>query len=225
MQAVPIIVSPTHSKETRLLATSAVTLHRFFKSKGIRSNILLGFGARKLPLLTAMNAAKGRRIALFYYGHGTQQTLIGSEVLTRPFSRCHLVTKNLKNPIMRKMYQSLKDGLVFTIACDSAANLGTFMVDNGIRAFVGSIKPMEITHDLDFDRDGVRDMRDVMTIAPRSLVEGANLSQAVENYRTRALEMFNAYNFKVSAPDLQQMMDRNIKYYKIIGDGGWMFDG
>ena len=225
MRASPLIIAPTHSKETRLLSSAAVNLHRYFISKGVESSILLGFGARKAPFLVRLRIMERKRLAIFYYGHGTKETIIGDEFINRQMPRSHLVTKSLENPANRKVIELLRDSLFFTVACDSAEDLGSWLVDNGVRAFVGSTQPMWITQDVDWDKNGVADITDVMTLAPRRLLEGVSLDQAVEDFRGRALEMMNTYQFEVGDPDLSKMMDLNVRDYRVIGDGGWKFDG
>ena len=220
MRAVPLIVAPTHSKETRLLATAAVTLHRWFLSKGFKSNILLGFGARKVPLLTMLNSLRGQPIAMFYYGHGTKQTLLGSELVTRKMPPFHMLTKR-QDPWNTKIIERLKGALIFTVACDSAGDLGNYLVSRGIRAFVGSREPMWITQNLDFDRDGTPDMTKLFTLAPMQLAQGITLDQAVENYKNAALSMRANYVFNTRYPGVGALMDKNIRSYGVTGDQGW----
>ena len=225
MLASPLIIAPTHSRETRLLSSAAVNLHRYFLSRGVKSSILLGFGARKAPFLVRLRLMERKRLAVFYYGHGTKTTIIGDEFINRPMPRSHLVTKNVNNPASRKILELLKDSLFFTVACESADDLGAWLVENGVTAFVGSSQPMWITSDMDWDGNGVADITDVMTLAPRRLLEGVSLDQAVEDFRCRALEMLNNYHFEVGDSELSKMMDFNVRDYKVIGNGGWKFDG
>ena len=185
----------------------------------------MGFSARKAPFLVRLKIMERQRLAVFYYGHGTKQTIIGDEFMNRPIPRAHLVTKDLDKPANRKTVELLRGCLFFTVACDSADDLGYWLVDNGVEAFVGSTQPMWITQDFDWDGNGVADITDVMTLAPRRLLEGASLDQAVEDFRGRALEMMNNYQFEVGASDLSEMMDFNVRDYKVIGNGGWKFDG
>ena len=224
MRASPLIIAPTHSRETRLLSAAAVNLHKYFLSKGVRSSILLGFSARKAAFLVRLRMMERQRLAVFYYGHGTKETIIGDEFINRPMPRSHLVTKSLQNPANRKIVDLLRDSLFFTVACESADNLGSWLVDNGVKAFVGSTQPMWITSDFDWDGNGVADITDIMTLAPRRLLEGASLDQAVEDFRGRALEMMNNYQFEVGDSELSKMMDFNVRDYKVLGDGGWKFD-
>jgi len=224
MAAVPLIISPTHSKETRLLATSAVNLHKWFQGAGVRSHILLGFGARKVPLIAKLNALRGQRLAVFYYGHGTATTLIGSEFINRPRRKMHLITMNERDPLNRRIISMLQGALIYTIACDSAETLGTWLVEHGIGAFVGSTKPMWITQDLDFNKDGVPDMTSILTLGPRRLYEGHSLAQSVEDYRTYAMSLASDYRFKFKFPELTGVMDDNINFYRVIGDGRWSWD-
>jgi len=223
MRATPLIVAPSHSKETRLLAPAAVNLYRFFISNGIRAHLIAGTGARRLPLLVKLKALRNHRIAMFYYGHGTKKTLIGDELVNRKTPQFHLVTKDLGNRINRKVIEGLQGAMIYTVACDSADDLGEFLVGNGVRAFVGSTMPMFITQDFDWDRNRVPDITDVMTLGPRRLYGGATLEQAVEDFRGRAFEMMNDYNFNVQNKELAFMMDQNVRNYKVIGDGGWRF--
>ena len=220
MRAVPSIVAPTHSKETRWLATAAVHLHRWFLKHGFRSNILLGFGARKAPLMTMLNSLRGQPIALFYYGHGTKRTLIGSEFITRKMPPFHLLTMR-RDPWNTRIIERLRGALIFTVACDSAEELGNYLVGKGIRAFVGSKEPMWITQNLDFDKDGTPDMTSLFTLAPRQLAQGMVLDQAVENYKNKALSMRSNYVFNTRHPEVGELMDKNIRTYGVIGDQGW----
>jgi len=223
MRAAPLIIAPSHTRETRILAPAAVNLYRFFLSNGVRAHLIAGTGARRLPLLVKLRALREQRIAVFYYGHGTKKTLIGDELGIRKTPNFHLVTENLGNRINRRIIEGLQGSLVYTIACDSADDLGEFLVANGVRAFVGSTVPMFITHDFDWDRNNVPDITDAMTVGPRRLYGGATLEQAVEDYRSRAFTMMNEYDFKVRNKELSLMMDQNVRNYKIIGDGGWQF--
>jgi len=220
MRAVPLIVAPTHSKETRLLATAAVHLHRWFLSQGFKSNILLGFGARKAPLMAMLNSLRGQPIAMFYYGHGTKKTLLGSEFITRKMPPFHMLTKK-RDPWNNRIISLLRGALIFTVACDSADDLGNYLVSRGIRSFVGSKEPMWITQNLDFDKDGTPDMTGLFTLAPRQLAQGMVLDQAVENYKNRALEMRANYVFNTKYPEVGGLMEKNIRNYGIIGDQGW----
>jgi len=224
MATVPLIIAPTHSKETRLLSTSAVNLHRYFQRSGVSSHILIGFGARKVPLLAKLTALRGQRLAVFYYGHGTPTSLIGSELINRPRRKLHLVTMNEDDPYNMGIVNALKGSLIYTIACDSAETLGAWLVERGVRAFVGSSKPMWITQDLDFNKDHIPDMTSVLTLGPRKLLEGFMLDQAVEDYRSYAMTMAADYSFKFLFPDLTGIMDENVKFYRVIGDGRWTWN-
>lgn len=224
MRATPLILAPTHSIETRLLSTAAVALHLHFLRSGVPSFILLGFGARKFPLLSMLRNLEGHRIALFYYGHGTKKTLIGSEFLNRPFKRTHLITEELDDRWNASILAHLKDSLVFTVACDSADDLGAFLVNNGVRAFVGSTKPLYIVHNLDFNHDRVPDMTDIFTTAPRRLLEGASVDQAVEDFRTRARELMSNYKHVSRVPEVSDVLEYDLRYYTVVGDGGWTWD-
>ncbi len=224
MPVVPLIIAPTHSKETRLLSTSAVNLYNYFRLAGARPYILLGFGARRIPLLSMLRSFKGYRLAIFYYGHGTPKTLIGSELITRPMRQFHLLTENLTDPMNKRIVRLLKGSIIYTVACDSAEDLGEWLVEHGVRAFVGSTKPMWITQDLDFNRDHVPDMTTILTLGPRRLLEGYPLSQAVEDYRSIATMMANDYSFKSDFPELTEILDQNVKYYNVIGDGEWRWN-
>jgi len=224
MQAIPIVVAPTHSKETRLLSTAAVHLYRYLRANGWHPHILVGIGARRLPMLAKLNAIKGGRIAMFYYGHGTKNSLIGSEIISRRRSPMRLITKR-SDPVNRAIVRRLEGGLLYTIACDSADDLGVHLVNSGVDSFVGSTQPMWIVQNLDFDADDVPDMTELLTLGPRHLAEGASLDQAVEDYKCRALEMGHNYTFNSEYPELADIMVPNIEHYKVIGNKGWMMDG
>lgn len=224
MRAVPLVVAPTHSKETRLLASAAVHLYRYFKANGWHPHILVGIGARKVPLLTKLNQLRDRRIALFYYGHGSKNSLIGSELLSRNIHPHRMLTER-DDPVNQGIVRRLKDGLVYTVACDSADELGVYLVERGVGAFVGSTQPMWIVQNLDFDADSIPDMTELLTLGPRHLAEGESLEQAVEDYRCRALEMRNNYTWHTTYPEVAEIMEQNLVHYKIIGDKGWMLDG
>jgi hypothetical protein len=224
MPTVALIIAPTHSKETRLLSTSAVNLHNYFQRSGVRSYILLGFGARRIPLITMLRSLWGSRLAIFYYGHGSPKTLIGSELINRPIKQLHLITENMRDPLNQRIVRLLRGSIIYTVACDSAEDLGQWLVERGVRAFVGSSKPMWITQDLDFDNDRIPDMTTILTYGPRRLLEGVSLAQAVEDYRSQAMMMANDYSFKHNFPELTEIMDQNVKYYRVIGDGEWKWD-
>lgn len=224
MRAVPLVVAPTHSKESRLLAAAAVHLYRYFKANGWRPHVLVGIGARKVPLLAKLNALRGRRVAMFYYGHGTKNSLIGSEILSRNLKPRRMITER-SDPLNVSIIRRLEGALLYTVACDSAGDLGVHLVNSGVGAFVGSTQPMWIVQDLDFDADSIPDMTELLTLGPRKLAEGANLEQAVEDYRCRALEMRNNYIFESAYPDIADIMYQNIDHYQVIGEKGWMMDG
>lgn len=174
-------------------------------------------------MLAMLNSLNGRPIALFYYGHGTKRTLIGSEFITRKMPPFHMLNKR-SDPWNNKIIERLKGGLIFTVACDSADDLGNYLVSRGIRAFVGSREPMWITQNLDFDQDGTPDMTGLFTLAPKQLAQGVALDQAVENYKNKALEMRANYVFNTRYPEVGALMDKNIRNYGVIGDQGWMWD-
>ncbi len=224
MRAVPLVIAPTHSAASRLLSAAAVHLYRYFAANGWHPHILLGFGARKMPLLWKLNSMRGRRVALFYYGHGTKDSLVGSELLSRERAKFRMISERA-DPVNRAIVRRLEGALVYTVACDSADDLGAYLVERGAGAFVGSTQPMWIVQDLDFDKDDIPDMTELLTLGPRHLAEGAGLEQAVEDYRCRALEMKNNYIFNTGYPEVADIMEQNINHYKIIGEKGWMMDG
>jgi hypothetical protein len=224
MKATALIIAPTHSRETRLLSTAAVHLHHWLMDKGEESYILIGVGARKLPLLTMLNNLRGRKLAVFYYGHGTHNTLIGSEVLVRKRPKRHLLTDNEGNPLNRRIVEGLQGSMIYTVACDSAVDLGRWLTERGVRAFAGSTMPMWIVQNLDFDGNGVPDMTDLLTFAPRRLAENIPLGEAVESYKERAYEMRTNYTLETPYGDMADVIDPNVDYYTIIGDKGWKWN-
>jgi len=212
----PIIVLPTMSLATRLTRWSGVYLANYFMKRGNIPVVLNGVWARKWPLKFALQNTNPNHMVC-YFGHGYEDSLVGSEFGARLGRR--LVSTNSARPVDAQIMEYLQGAVLVTMACLALEELGADLVKHGLGAFLGSSRPMLISR-ADLNSDGLDDFVDCFTSPSIALAEGATVSEAVEAFKAKSLAYAGLCNDRSKCPvDYKEAMEQNAKFYGFAGDG------
>jgi hypothetical protein len=176
----PIIICPTFTKETILVAFAADQMNRWFIEHGFTTKYLSEFRARK-PLLfreTKLNRKfRNEPSLILYYGHGKDDSWVGIESFkNRLIPRLRLVADGV-NP------DWLASGnYIYAISCYTANRLGRSMVNKYGALLYGGSKE-RVNFDLYSsvnDDDMIYDFVEVFNSFPIALASGLTVGDSVE---------------------------------------------
>lgn len=148
--------------------------------------------------------------AIFYLGHGTEKTLVGSEVFW-----AMLDTENNK---------ILKDKIVWTMACLSAVDLGPDSIKDGCRAWFGHLVLYNAAYS-DESHAFMDDWIDYVIHTPKLLAQGLTCGEAFAAYKAKLAGYIARYEEMERDPTKYPNADwvvttarSNLTEYRLLGD-------
>ena len=115
---------------------------------------------------------------ILYYGHGYSDKLMGNHI--------YISLINTKN-----IYK-LKGTGISSMACFSADRLGKVAINEGVKAYIGTITPYWAAFPENY-RNFTKDWIDYTTIKDKMLLTGHSFGEAINAFKNRAAYYLNIY--------------------------------
>lgn len=140
-------------------------------------DLLWGIAANRL----AFNymAKKKHYDIVMYVGHGTKGNLKGEHIFG--------------SIINKRNISLLKDSIVLTMACLSAAELGKTAIQKGVKAYIGGTD-LIYAHYPEKERDYLKDWRDEYSTYFKEVIDGKNVYDAYRSFQNKMTHYINIYN-------------------------------
>ncbi len=175
-----LVVGPQHDIPTALSATAIIRFIDYLKSKKIEFKALLGLAAWRW----AFDAMVNDFDLIVYMGHGTEEQLVGENIISAYSGRDSLL--DLLNVKLIK-----KQCIIYTMACLSGLKLGPAAGEQNITYFGHKTYYMGAfnnpTHNF-YD-----DWVDYTTLIPKQLLDGYTPQAALGSYQRAITKYIQEY--------------------------------
>lgn len=143
---------------------------------------------------------------IIYYGHGERDRLMGNHIYWSIINK-----KNVKKTRLTPFD---------TMACHSAMELGTFAVEQGAKAYIGTIDLYYAAFP-EKEHNFLRDWIDYTTIKTKALLDGATFGEAYNLFRKRAISYLTLYKKSLGYKNYDwyaKTLAHNINKTILLGD-------
>lgn len=225
----PLIIHPYFSDATVISTKLASHLiDWFYFERGIQTFDVPGFHARPRTLIRTLHEMRiwdgGSTPLVVYIGHGKEESWLGYEYhtfLDRLLSLPNQVLLDTSHRLLNNlMINNLKNSIIVSIACRTLSTLGPFLINHGIKAYLGSTTNMNVSLE-DYNQDDIRDIYDLYSMPVKTLALGGTVREAAENTRALAAKYKSCCGrlsggFRDECNELFSLVRDNYGY---VGDG------
>jgi hypothetical protein len=199
--AAPFLIPPTH------LSFILMDKVKELFSKKYKTEFLPGPLATR-PSFNYVLEKDGEIETVIYGGHGTEDMLVGEDIITGMLSKDRL-PENLRNKIV-----------VAIPACLSAIDLGPEAIRRGAKAYAGAKDVMYAAYDDEERRYFSDDWVGSHLLLYQTLLDGGTIGEAVKRYQERCRELAEHYRrSRLLNGDWHAMaFEHNAAVTEVLGD-------
>lgn len=198
-----LLIAPLHDYPTSLSIRAAFQINQFLNSQRIPHDFLWGFSANRpaINYLTRKYTYNG----VFYYGHGMEDRL-GDALMI------------IKGLIDTKNIGSLRNSIMYTMACLSGQELAREAIKKGVRAYYGhKIRYFAFVERIGIKYNFLQDWISLVNYIPYQLLNGVSTAIALHKYETYANMLYSRYIGLDKEVNLE-LLYKNALYLELYGD-------
>ena len=171
-----LVVGSTHDIPTILSTQAALRCQTLADAAELPNELLLAFAANRFLLELEF----GKPVELMcYYGHGTESSLVGNEILTADL----LSAENAG---------LLQNKILYAFACQAGNKLAPALIQAGARTVFASIDYMFGAFPEE-DHNYFEDWLDTILIIPRTLFNYGTAGEAIQNFKNLCTTYIDKY--------------------------------